>query len=498
MKNIDEPDVYSSLINSFFIWKQKWLTQNYHLNIESQGHLLDDIIKKNRSCEYLKSIGIENVEGFQIHCPAANYDDIENYILEIKEGRSNRLTTEKIVALAMSSGTTSRSKFIPLSASGISANYAAGKTMLSQYIAHNTKSKILEGKNFSLTGSYTKVNELIVGDVSALFTYFLQPIYKPFRVPNRDIATIPDWKDKMDKMIPILAKSDVRWIAGIPSWMSMVIDRVEDYTQKDIYKVWKNMEVYFYGGVNVKPFESYYREKFGDRLALWQTYNASEGFFGLQMDPNSDSLGFLLNTDNYYEFIPYAEIENKNPSILSIKQLELNKSYELLITNTSGLYRYRMGDILKITNINPIRFEIAGRTRNSINVFGEELMVNNTDKAIAELNKEMNFLIKDYTIAPVITGNSGHHHWQIEFIKEPQSLFHFQTRLDEIIRQLNSDYDAKRYDDLVLKPLTVELLDRNSMDKWLEATKRISVQAKVPKLWKDTSIQKQISAIMNA
>jgi hypothetical protein len=278
----------------------------------------------------------------------------------------------------------------------------------------------------------------------------------------------------------------------------MVIDRVEDYTQKDIYKVWKNMEVYFYGGVNVKPFESYYREKFGDRLALWQTYNASEGFFGLQMDPNSDSLGFLLNTDNYYEFIPYAEIENKNPSILSIKQLELNKSYELLITNTSGLYRYRMGDILKITNINPIRFEIAGRTRNSINVFGEELMVNNTEKAIAELNKEMNFLIKDYTIAPVITGNSGHHHWQIEFIKEPQSLFHFQTRLDEIIRQLNSDYDAKRYDDLVLKPLTVELLDRNSMDKWLEATKRISVQAKVPKLWKDTSIQKQISAIMNA
>ena len=498
MKNIDESNVYSGLINSFFIWKQKRLTQNYHLNIESQGDLLHDIITKNKSCDYLQSLGIEDMEGFQIHCPAINYDDIEKYILEIKEGISNRLTTEKIVALAMSSGTTSRSKFVPLSASGISANYTAGKTMLSQYIAHNPKSKILEGKNFSLTGSYNKVNELIVGDVSALFTYFLHPLYKPFRVPNRDIATIADWKEKMDRMIPILAKSDVRWIAGIPSWMGMVIDRVEEFTQKDIYKVWKNMEVYFYGGVNVRPFESFYKEKFGNQLALWQTYNASEGFFGLQMESESDSLGFLLNTNNYYEFIPYTEIDNEKPLILSLKQLELDKSYELLITNTSGLYRYRMGDILKITNLNPIRFEISGRTRNSINAFGEELMVNNTEKAIAELNKEMNFLIKDYTVAPVITGNSGHHHWQIEFIKQPHSLFHFQKRLDEIIRHLNSDYDAKRYDDLVLKPLTIELLEKNSMDKWLEATKRVSVQAKVPKLWKDTSIQEQIIAIMNS
>jgi hypothetical protein len=497
LKNLVESDVYSSLINSFFIWKQKRLTRNYHLNLEAQGRLLDDILLRNRSCDYLKSLEIEDKESFHRRCPAIHYDDIEKYILDVKEGRPNKLSREKILALAMSSGTTSRSKFIPLSVSGINANFTAGKTMLSQYLAHNPKSKILEGKNFSLTGSYTKMNDLIVGDVSALFTYFLQPLYKPFRVPSREIATIADWQEKMDKMIPILAKSDVRWIAGIPSWMSMVIDRVEDYMQREIHKVWANMEVYFYGGVNVKPFESYYREKFGDNLTLWQTYNASEGFFGLQMEPNSDSLGFLLNTNNYYEFIPYAEINSETPSIISMEQLELGETYELIITNTSGLYRYRMGDLLKMTSINPIRFEISGRTKNSINVFGEELMVNNTETAIAELNKEMDFLIKDYTVAPVINGNAGHHHWQIEFVKQPDNLIHFQTRLDEIIRHLNSDYDAKRYNDIVLKPLTIELLEKNSMDKWLEATKRISVQSKVPKLWKDTSIQNQISAIMN-
>jgi phenylacetate-coenzyme A ligase PaaK-like adenylate-forming protein len=497
LKNIEELEVYSSFINSFFIWKQKKLTKNYHLSLDVQVKLLDKIILNNRSCDYLRSLGINDIQSFYTNCPAINYDDIESFVLDIKDGKPNNLSRENIIALAMSSGTTSRSKFIPLSKSGINANFNAGKTMLSQYLSHNPASKILEGKNFSLTGSYTKVNGLIVGDVSALFTYFLQPLYKPFRVPNMDVATIADWQEKMDKMIPILAKSDIRWIAGIPSWMSMVIERVEDYTQKDIHNVWKNMEVYFYGGVNVKPFESYFKRKFGDRLNLWQTYNASEGFFGLQMEPNSESLGFLKNTNNFYEFIHYPNIESAAPSILSMEQLKVNETYELVITNTSGLYRYRMGDLLKITSINPVRYEISGRTKNSINVFGEELMVNNTEKAIAELNSEIDFLIKDYTVAPIVTGNSGHHHWQIEFVKEPDCLVHFQNRLDELIRNINSDYDAKRYNNLVLKPLTIELLEKNTMEKWLEANKRISVQAKVPKLWKDRSIQIQISELKN-
>lgn len=498
MNNILVFKVYSPFINQIFVWYHKRLKKNSTNSLIQQSKLLDKIIRSNKESTYLKQLGIHNLDTFISNCPLVEYDQIESQILLLKNKEVNEMCASEIVAFSKSSGTTSRSKYIPMTKSSIQANFTAGKTMLSQYIAANPESKIFEGKNFSLTGSYMKMGKYIIGDVSSLFTYFLSPWYKPFRTPNVKIATIADWNEKLEKLVPIIAKSDIRWIAGVPSWMRIVIDKVEDYTKSEIKAVWPNLEVYFYGGVNIKPFESYFNLKFDGKLKLWQTYNASEGFFGLQMEKESDSIGLLFNTENYYEFIPYTNIHQEKPKVFSLDKLEIDNQYELVVTNNSGLYRYRMGDVIKVNQLNPIRFELVGRTKNSINIFGEELMVNNTEQAIGELHKEFNFSIKDYTVAPVIDAMSGHHHWQIEFIEMPQDMENFKLRLDEVVRKLNSDYDAKRYNDLVLKPLTIEILKTNSIDKWLEYHNRKTVQAKVPKLWKDNSIQKQLTAIMNA
>jgi phenylacetate-coenzyme A ligase PaaK-like adenylate-forming protein len=487
--------VYSHFINKAFVWNRQRLFISQKDALAHQKALLDRIITINCQVDYLKKLAIHDTKSFIQNCPVIEYDSLESLILQIRDQNINHLCVDDVVAFAKSSGTTSRSKFIPLTKAGIQSNFTAGKTMLSHYLTANPNSRIFEGKNFSLTGTYAKSGKYIIGDVSALFTYFLSPWYKPFRLPNMQLATIADWNEKLDKLVPILANADVRWIAGVPSWMNVVIERVEDYAQMPIQRVWSNLEVYFYGGVNVKPFESYYSKKFDGRLKLWQTYNASEGFFGLQEEENSEDFGLLFNVNNYYEFIHYNEINSQNPLIIRLEELKEGEIYELVITNSSGLYRYRMGDLLRITKVNPWRFEIVGRTRNSINVFGEELMVSNTERAIAELNKQIDFLIKDYTVAPVLNGNTGHHHWLIEFIKVPRDLINFQERLDDILRSINSDYDAKRFNNLILKPLTVEVLKNNSMEKWLEFHKRKTVQAKIPKLWKDDSIQKQLTAI---
>jgi len=488
-------EVYSHIINQAFKWNRHRLLFSKADILLQQEALLDRITAVNCHVDYLKELAIHDSKSFIQNCPAIEYDSIEGLILQIRDQNINYLCTDKILAFAKSSGTTSRSKFIPLTKAGIQSNYTAGKTMLSYYVSANPHSRIFEGKNFSLTGSYSLTGNYVVGDISALFTYFLSPWYKPFRLPNLQLATIADWNDKLEKIVPILAKADIRWIAGVPSWMSVMIDRIEDYAQKPIKNVWSNLEVFFYGGVNIKPFESYYTKKFEGQLTLWQTYNASEGFFGLQEEKESEDFGLLFNIHNYYEFIHFHEINIENPSLIGIDELVEGEIYELVITNSSGLYRYRMGDLLRITKVNPWRFELVGRTKNSINVFGEELMVSNTERAMAELNKHIDFLVKDYTVAPVLNGNTGHHHWLIEFMKEPSDLTNFQERLDEILRSINSDYDAKRFDNLILKPLTIGVLKNNTMEKWLEIHNRKTVQAKIPKLWKDDSIQKELRAI---
>ena len=483
-------------IRTYFIWRKRLLDSEQDCFYEIQWKLLANIVSKNKSTPYLRSYGIVDQSTFHEKCPAVTYDMLEKYIVDIKEKHINILTKEKVVAFSKSSGTTSRSKWIPMTKSSLLANFKAGRYILSLYLSAYPNSKIVGGKNFSLTGSYQEENGYVVGDISSLFAYFLKPWFKPFRTPSLRVATISDWYEKLMAMVPIISKEDVRWIAGVPSWISVVIEQLETYHDKPILDIWKNLEVYFYGGVDIRPYLRYFEGKLGRDIVFWQTYNASEGFFGLQATKESPDLFFLHNTSNYYEFIPKSDVELENPTVLSSRELTVNEIYELVITNLSGLYRYRMGDLIEITAVSPIRYRIVGRTKNYINVFGEELMVSNTENAIFILSKEMAFEIKNYTIAPIVHDNTGNHHWMIEFAISPSDIELFTHRLDEMIRSLNSDYDAKRYDNIILKPLTVEIVPQGLFEKWLNVNHRLNVQSKIPKLSMDNRIQCELRKLV--
>jgi hypothetical protein len=488
--------MFTGIIKELFIWRKKSLDKQLLSLDKLQEELLSKIIIQNKSVPYLQQFNINNYSDFQKKCPPVVYDDIEEIILKIKSHHINELTTEKIIAFSKSSGTTSRSKLIPMTKHGLNANFTAGKNIVSNFLAAYPNSKLVSGKNFSLTGSYHIDNSYVVGDVSALFTYFLKPWYRPFRSPSKKIATLANWDEKLTKMTPILAKEDIRWIAGVPSWMAIVIDNIEAYTQKPITEVWKNLEVFFYGGVNIEPFRTYFDTKFNKNLKLWQTYNASEGFFGIQTQSDSTELSFLYDTENYYEFIPKSEIDSTSPHILSRNELIIGGIYELIITNSSGLYRYRMGDLIQITDIIPLRYQVVGRTKNYINIFGEELMVANTEAAISRMTSEFNIQLKDYTVAPIIDGHKGYHRWMIEFETTPNDISEFEIKLDGYLRELNSDYDAKRFNDYILQPLKITILPKDSFSKWLEYNQRKNVQSKIPKLVNNSSVQDSITAIL--
>lgn len=464
------------------------------LNFESiQKSILVKIIKRNQSALYLSSIDINTILDWE-KVPFKTYDEIEEFIIKIKQESLNTICKDKIIGFSKSSGTTSFSKFIPVSRDFMNQNYLGGFDMLSLFFYSYPKSKILSGKNFSLTGSYFVENGLIVGDISALLTYFLHPTFRIFNTPPMHLATISDWELKLESILPFLAKSDIRWIAGVPSWIYLVIEKLETYCNKPIYEIWPNFEVFFHGGISIIPFKKDFLKKFNSNIVFWQVYNASEGFFGVQMNENEYSMTLLPARNTYFEFL---KVGNESLQMIPFSELSIDKDYELVITNNSGLYRYRIGDIIKIVNLNPLKFIISGRTKSCINAFGEELMVYNVEKALDELSQNMDFKIKDYTIAPVFENKlTGFHYWYIEFEKEPLNMELFAMELDLILQNINSDYKAKRTKNLILSNLKVKKMPLGIFNFWLNSKNKLNVQAKIPKLFADNSIQKELDSIL--
>jgi phenylacetate-coenzyme A ligase PaaK-like adenylate-forming protein len=485
--------MFSRIINKYFNHRYHQV-ENEILQFEYfQATTLANIINSNLRSKFLSDRKINDLSAFQNFCPILTYDELEKEILDIKDRQMNHLTSSKIIAFSKSSGTTNSSKFIPYTIDSLRYNYKASKDMLALFMHSNPNSKILGGKNFSLTGTYSKVNGFVIGDVSALFSYYLKPCYKPFRTPSLDIATMPDWEQKLQKFCEILPYQDVRWIAGVPSWIKVVIDRIENHTQKSIRTLWKNVEVFFYGGVSIEPFQEYFEAKFGPELIYWQTYNASEGFFGLQQANDQSDLLLLPNNGNYYEFIHKLEMTDEKPPFTSIENLRKGEHYELVITNFSGLYRYRMGDLIEIKELNPLKIKIVGRTKSFINMFGEELMVHNTERAVSVFNLNSEYKIMEYTVAPKLLANGkGHHEWLIEFDKTPNDINLIEISLDNELRRVNSDYHAKRENDYVMEYLKIKTVPPGSFRVWLLHNNRLNVQSKIPKLWKNGDIQKSV------
>lgn len=442
------------------------------------------------------------LEIFKETVPISSYDDLKIWIDEARSGQKNILWPGKTKLFSKSSGTTSdKSKFIPVTIRSLKkCHFAAGQDAFAMYFAQNPESKILAGKILGLVGSkqedpLNKNN--YCGDISAIILDKLAYWIQLKRAPKKHISLMSEWETKLTAIINDVKDKDIRALAGAPSWMLVLLNKIEQETGKKIPELWPNLEVLFYGGMSITPYLWQYTKICGPNLKYIETYGASEGLFGVNADAQKNDLLLMLDYEIFYEFLPLEELEKEKPKTHSLAEVELNKNYALVISTSGGLWRYLIGDTIKFTNLNPYRFIISGRTKSFINVFGEELMIDNTNQAISLSCQETGALFKEYSAAPIFMNESGQgaHEWLIEFEKEPTDLKLFTKILDQNLQKLNSDYEAKRYKDITLKELKLTVARPNLFLDWLKSKNKLGGQHKVPRLFNDRQIFEEMLSL---
>jgi len=464
---------------------------------DGQRKLLARLIADARNTRFgsANSFGkIQSYEDFAHNVPAASdYSAMRHDVMRMVEGERNILAPGVTRRFAQSSGTSDgKSKFIPVTPRCLShGHYAGAAFSLASYLHYHKDSHLFGGKNFILGGSYA--NELSlpqrgvkVGDLSATLIDRINPLVNLFRIPSKQIALMENWEEKLPALVDASLKADVRSISGVPSWFLTVLKRIIDKAgARTIHDVWPNLEVFFHGGIAFGPYrEQYARITNPSLMHYWENYNASEGFFGVQAQPGAPAMRLLMNTDVFYEFVPVAAPDSAPIPAWEVKTGEI---YALVITSSNGLWRYPLGDTVKIESLHPIEITIAGRTKHFINAFGEEVMVHNTDAALEVACAATGAEVLNYTAAPVYAGDRtrGHHQWLIEFARRPAELAEFATLLDQALQHENSDYQAKRSGDIFLDKLTVEVATPGLFDRWLASTGKLGGQRKVPRLSND-------------
>lgn len=448
---------------------------------------------------------IKGISDFQNNVPIFRYEDLRPYLDKIIiEKKTNVLWDTPVRWFAMSSGTTSdKSKYIPVTNESLqNCHYRCGHQMLGLYANSYPDTSFVSGKTLVIGGSQ-QINNIgdgiFTGDISAVLMKNLPFLVKLARTPEK-LAMIPDWEEKLDKLSKYAQKEDVRALLGVPSWMLVLLKKIVADSGLSIPSLWKNLEVFFHGGVSFSP----YREQYDDLISTgsmryWETYNASEGFFGVQFSDKSKDMLLMLNNEVFYEFIPSSEWKAENPRTVLLSDVEIGKQYAMVITTSGGLWRYEIGDTIEFTSTDPYLFRITGRTKQFINAFGEELIVDNTDRAIELACVKTNSKILEYTVAPVYFGNdsAGAHEWYIEFEKEPEDIELFTTLLDNKLKNLNSDYEAKRSYNLSLGRPIVRVLNPGDFYKWMDHRKKIGGQNKVPKLSNNRNYIDDISLFLS-
>lgn len=462
----------------------------------TQHKILLYLLDHGRDTLYGNKFGFENIHNekdFSSRVPVAAYEDLRPYLDEIiLHNKQNVLWDSPVKWFAMSSGTTEdKSKYIPVTKESLfNGNYRAGYHMLGMYAVHHPDTSFVLGKTMVMGGSQ-QVNQIggniFTGDISAILMKNLPRVVKKRRTPE-EIALLPDWEDKLRQLTQYAINTDIRALVGVPSWMLVLLKKIVEDTGKTIPGIWPQIEVFFHGGVSFTPFKEQYEKIIqSSRMRYWETYNASEGFFGVQFSPNSKDMLLMLDNEVYYEFLPSEEWDKDEPRAVPLEGVEVGKQYSILITTSGGLWRYKLGDTLTFTSTDPYLFKLTGRTKQFINAFGEELIVDNADKAIEVACKTTGAKIIEYTAAPVYfnENHNGAHEWLIEFETEPDDLNKFIYSLDESLKQLNSDYEAKRSYNLSLDIPIVKSLSRGTIYAWMKQRDKIGGQNKVPKLSND-------------
>jgi hypothetical protein len=449
---------------------------------------------------------ISSIEEYQLRVPISTYDDVKPYINRLREGEQNLLWPTEIKWFAKSSGTTSdKSKFIPVSNEAMEdCHFRAGKDVIAFYTKQKPDSSVLKGKTLTLGGS-AEVNNLsnqsYYGDLSAVLIENL-PFWAQFiRTPTSEIALIPDFEEKLDKITRYTINENVTSIAGVPSWNLVLLRAVLDFTGKDnILDVWPNLELFTHGGVSFTPYRESFRKLIpSDEMNYLETYNASEGFFAIQDDLERDDMLLMLDFGIFYEFIPLDRLDELNPPIYTVGDVEKGVNYAMVITTNAGLWRYMIGDTVVFTSLNPHRIKISGRTKYFINAFGEEVIMENAEKALMTACKETGAVIKEYTAGPLYMSDDtkGSHEWMIEFENPPGNLDNFTELLDKTLQSVNSDYEAKRYKNLTLTLPKVVSLQAGTFYKWMRKRGKLGGQNKIPRLANDRKYLDELSDILS-
>ncbi len=491
-----------ALINSVISWLMKKRFHQIELFMkyphEVQGEWFKKLLSTAKDTEWgirydFKSIN--TYEDFRNRVPINDYDSMRKDIEALMKGKQNVLWPTDIRLFAKSSGTTSdKSKYIPVSQESIEeCHYKGGKDMLSVYFQSRPDALMFDGRGLAMGGSHTikEVNneEFYVGDLSALIIKNLPHWAEFIRVPKRSVALMDEWEEKIEKMAQTTIPHNVTSISGVPSWTLLLLNRILEITQKDnIVEVWPNLEVFFHGGVNFGPYRKQFETLIPTRNMQYRnTYNASEGFFGLQEYNEVDEMLLMLDYGIFYEFIPMSELDKEQPKAIPLSEVVTGVSYAIVITTNAGLWRYMIGDTIKFTSTDPYRILIIGRTKSFINAFGEELIVDNAEKALEVATTKCNAVINDYTAAPVYLDGKENaaHEWLIEFSKEPDNLEFFTETLDNALKSLNSDYEAKRYHDMMLRKPIVRKLPPKTFYNWMKKRGKLGGQNKVPRLAND-------------
>lgn len=487
-----------AIVNSIFAWYMKKrihqieLFMKYPLDVQEEW--LHTLISSAENTEWGKLYdykSILTVSQFKERVPIQNYDTLKPYIERMLKGEQNILWPSEIKWFAKSSGTTSdRSKFIPVSTEALEeCHFKGGKDMISIYCNNRPNTQIFTGKGLVLGGSH-QINQLCddihFGDLSAVLIKNLPMWAEYYRTPDISIALMDNYEEKMDKMAEATIKENVTNISGVPTWTIVLAKKVLELTGKsNLLEVWPNLELYFHGAVNFTPYREQFKELIpSNDMYYLETYNASEGFFGIQDQDNSEELLLMLDYGIFYEFLPIENLDDENPVTLTLDQVQLHKNYAIIISTNAGLWRYLIGDTIQFTSLSPFRIKITGRTKHFINAFGEEVIIDNAENALTKACAVTAAKVKDYTACPIYFKGEevGGHEWIIEFETQPIDFEQFIDVMDQTLREINSDYDAKRFKDMALRRPKVHNAPTDTFYKWLKARGKLGGQHKVPRL----------------
>ncbi|MCI9843194.1 GH3 auxin-responsive promoter family protein [Flavobacterium pectinovorum] len=486
-----------SIINSFASWVLKQRIHQIELFLkypnEVQEELLHNLLTASENTIIGKKYDFASINSYKTFAervPISGYEELQPLIERTRQGEQGVFWETPIKWFAKSSGTTNaKSKFIPVSNEALEdCHYKGSKDLLCLYLNNNEDSELFLGKSLRLGGSSQiyENNNTFFGDLSAILIENM-PIWAEFSsTPSNKTSLMTEWESKIAAIINETKTENVTSFAGVPSWMLVLMNRVlEDTGKGNLLELWPNLEVYFHGGVSFSPYKEQYKKILpGKDFKYYEIYNASEGFFAIQDLNNSSDLLLMLDYGIFYEFIPMETFDTPNQKVIRLADVELNKNYAIVITTNSGLWRYLIGDTVRFTSLNPYRIRVTGRTKHHINVFGEELMVENTDQAIAKACEITQTEVIDYTVAPIFMQDKekGAHEWMIEFKKKPTDVGLFQKVLDETLQTLNSDYEAKRYNNMTLNPLVINVARENLFYDWLKERDKLGGQHKIPRL----------------